>query len=65
MVTFSAVENFDFASWRDFSDIRLVEPSAAYPIIEIQIVLNFFPGDHYTAERYKHNARSLFLPLFE
>ena len=53
VVTFSAIENFDFQSWRDFSDIRLIEPSMNYPIIEIEIVLNFFPGDHYTAEKYK------------
>lgn len=53
VVTFSAIENFGFQSWRDFSDVRLIEPSSTYPIIEIEIVLNFFPGDHFTAEKYK------------
>ena len=53
MVTYSAVENFTFASWRDFSDLRLVDPSPAFPIIEVEVALNFFPGDHFTAERYK------------
>ncbi len=53
VITFSAIENFSYQTWRDFSDLRLIEPSATYPIIEIEIVLNFFPGDHYTAERYK------------
>jgi hypothetical protein len=32
---------------------RLIEPSNTYPIIEIEVVLNFFPGDHFTAEKYK------------
>ena len=32
---------------------RLIEPSPTYPMIEIEIVLNFFPGDHFTAEKYK------------
>lgn len=53
VITFSAIENFDYQSWRDFSDLRLIEPSPQYPIIEIEIVLNFFPGDHFTAEKYK------------
>ena len=53
VITFSAIENFDYASWRDFSDLRMIDPSRIYPIIEIQIVLNFFPGDHFTADKYK------------
>jgi len=53
VTTFSAIQNFEYQSWRDFSDVLLVEPSVSYPIIEIEIVLNFFPGDHFTAERYK------------
>lgn len=53
VITFSAIENFEYQSWRDFSDIRLIDPSPTYPIIEIEIVLNFFPGNHFTAERYK------------
>ena len=53
VITFSTIENFTYNSWRDFSDVRLIEPSMNYPIIEIEIVLNFFPGDHYTAEKYK------------
>jgi len=24
---FSAIENFEFQTWRDFSDLRLIEPS--------------------------------------
>ena len=32
---------------------RLIEPSGTYPIIEIEVILNFFPGDHFTAEKYK------------
>ena len=39
--------NFFFLSY------RLIEPSPTYPMIEIEIVLNFFPGDHFTAEKYK------------
>ena len=53
VITFSTIENFEFQTWRDFSDLRLIEPSHQYPIIEIEIVLNFFPGDHFTAEKYK------------
>ena len=53
VITFSAIENFAYQTWRDFSDLRLIEPSPAYPIIEIEVMLNFFPGDHYTAEKYK------------
>jgi len=53
VVTFSAIENFAYQTWRDFSDLRLIEPSNTYPIIEIEVVLNFFPGDHFTAEKYK------------
>ena len=34
-------------------NFRLIEPSKTYPIIEIEVVLNFFPGDHFTAEKYK------------
>ena len=51
VVTFSAIKNFEFQSWRDFSNLTLIDPSMTYPIMEIQIVLNFFPGDHFTAER--------------
>ena len=32
---------------------RLIDPSPTYPLIEVEIVLNFFPGDHFTAEKYK------------
>ena len=39
MVTFSAIKNFDYASWRDFSDLRLIDPSPVYPIIEINVSL--------------------------
>lgn len=53
VTTFSAIENFEYQSWRDFSDLRLIDPSGLYPIIEIHIVLNFFPGDHFTADKYK------------
>ena len=37
VVTFSAIKNFDYASWRDFSDLRLIDPSPVYPIIEINV----------------------------
>ncbi|XP_040579717.1 uncharacterized protein [Lepeophtheirus salmonis] len=59
VITFSAIENFNFHSWRDFSDVRLIDPSAQYPVIEIDILLNFFPGDHFTAEKYKSFVSSL------
>ena len=48
VISFSTLENFEYGTWRDFSDTRLIEPSSQYPIIEIEIVLNFFPGDHFT-----------------
>ena len=50
-LNFSAIENFEYQTWRDFSDLRLIEPSRGHPIIEVEIALNFFPGDHFTAER--------------
>lgn len=53
VVTYSTVENFDYQTWKDFSDLRLIEPSHEYPVIEVEIVLNFFPGDQSTAEKYK------------
>merc|ERR1719412_113266 len=53
VITFSAIENFTYQTWRDFSAVQLIEPSPTYPMIEIEIVLNFFPGDHFTAEKYK------------
>ena len=31
----------------------MIDPSPTYPLIEVEIVLNFFPGDHFTAEKYK------------
>ena len=49
-MTYSTVENFDYQTWKDFSDLRLIEPSPEYPVIEVEIVLNFFPGDQSTAE---------------
>ena len=52
-MTYSTVENFDYQTWKDFSDLRLIEPSPEYPVIEVEIVLNFFPGDQSTAEKYK------------
>lgn len=59
VVTFSTIDYFGFQSWRDFSDLRLIEPSSKYPIIEVEISLNFFPGDHFTAERYKAYVKHL------
>ena len=53
VVTYSTVENFHYQTWKDFSDLRLIEPSTEYPVIEVEIVLNFFPGDQSTAEKYK------------
>ena len=44
VITFSTIDNFGYQSWRDFSDSRLIDPSKQYPIIEIEIALNFFPG---------------------
>ena len=44
VITFSTIDNFGYQSWRDFSDSRLIDPSPQYPIIEIEIALNFFPG---------------------
>ena len=44
VITFSTIDNFGYQSWRDFSDLRLIDPSPKYPIIEIEIALNFFPG---------------------
>ena len=41
------------------ADLRLIEPSPAYPVIEVEVVLNFFPGDQHTAERYKAFVQTL------
>jgi hypothetical protein len=41
------------------ADLRLIEPSHNYPVIEVEVVLNFFPGDHVTAERYKAFVQTL------
>lgn len=35
VVTYSTVENFEFQTWKDFSDLRLIEPSRDYPVIEV------------------------------
>merc|ERR1719400_271386 len=59
VVTYSTVENFDYQTWKDFSDLRLIEPSPDYPVIEVEIVLNFFPGDQATAEKYKQFVQKL------
>ena len=37
VVTYSTVENFEFQTWKDFSDLRLIEPSRDYPVIEVGI----------------------------
>ena len=47
VITFSTIDNFGYQNWRDFSDSRLIDPSKQYPIIEIVIALNFFPGGKY------------------
>ena len=47
VITFSTIDNFGYQNWRDFSDSRLIDPSKQYPIIEIEIALNFFPGGKY------------------
>ena len=52
VITFSTIDNFGYQSWRDFSDSRLIDPSPQYPIIEIEIALNFFPGGK---SSYKYN----------
>ena len=36
VVTYSTVENFEFQTWKDFSDLRLIEPSRDYPVIEVR-----------------------------
>jgi len=59
VVTYSTVDNFDYQTWKDFSDLRLIEPSRDYPVIEVEIVLNFFPGDQSTAEKYKQFVQKL------
>jgi len=59
VVTYSTVDNFDYQTWKDFSDLRLIEPSRKYPVIEVEIVLNFFPGDHSTADKYKGFVQKL------
>lgn len=59
MVTYSTVDNFEYQTWKDFSDLRLIEPSPDYPVIEVEIVLNFFPGDQATAEKYKQFVQKL------
>jgi len=41
----SAIENFQYQTWRDFSDVRLIDPTVSYPIIEVEVSLNFFPGN--------------------
>jgi hypothetical protein len=53
VVTYSTIENFEYQTWKDFSDMRLIEPTKDFPVIEVEIVLNFFPGDHVTADKYK------------
>ena len=52
VITFSTIDNFGYQSWRDFSDTRLIDPSAQYPIIEIEIALNFFPGGKFNLKTY-------------
>jgi len=42
-----------------FLDLRLIEPSKEYPVIEVEISLNFFPGDHSTADLYKQFVQTL------
>ena len=59
VVTYSTVDNFEYQTWKDFSDLRLIEPSRDYPVIEVEIVLNFFPGDQSTAEKYKQFVQKL------
>jgi len=59
VVTYSTVDNFDYQTWKDFSDLRLIDPSRKYPVIEVEIVLNFFPGDHSTADKYKRFVQKL------
>ena len=39
--------------------MRLIIPTKEFPIIEVEIVLNFFPGDHFTADRYKEFVQKL------
>ena len=36
VVTYSTVENFEYQTWKDFSDLRLIEPSREYPVIEVR-----------------------------
>jgi hypothetical protein len=59
VVTYSTVDNFEYQTWKDFSDLRLIDPSRKYPVIEVEIVLNFFPGDHSTADKYKRFVQKL------
>jgi hypothetical protein len=40
-------------------DLRLIEPSTTYPVIEVEVLLNFFPGDQHTAEKYKAFVQTL------
>jgi len=59
VVTYSSVDNFQYQTWKDFSDLRLIDPSQEYPVIEVEVLLNFFPGDHVTADKYKHFVQQL------
>ena len=41
------------------SDLRLIDPSGQYPVLEVEVALNFFPGDHGTADKYKQFVHKL------
>ena len=56
VVTFSAIENFGYANWRDFSDPRLIDPSDIYPIIEINVSWRLILGEHFK-EHFLSNLR--------
>ena len=42
VVTYSTVDNFEYQTWKDFSDLRLIDPSRKYPVIEVKYVMIFF-----------------------
>ena len=39
VVTYSTVDNFEYQTWKDFSDLRLIDPSRKYPVIEVMIIM--------------------------
>ena len=39
VVTYSTVDNFEYQTWKDFSDLRLIDPSRKYPVIEVMMMM--------------------------